>query len=99
MLTSDLEGFGLVLVEAMAYGVVPIAYGSYLAVRDIIDDGANGLITPAPYSEDATVAAMRSLMDDEPRRLRMSAVAQEKSKSFALERILRRWSDLLSRRE
>lgn len=96
MLTSDLEGFGLVLVEAMAYGVVPVVYGSYLSVRDIIDDGANGLITPVPYSEDATVAAMRMLMDDESRRVRLSVAAQEKSKSFALERILRQWSDLLS---
>ena len=39
LLTSDFEGFGLVIVEGMAFGVVPFVYGSYPAVYDIIDDG------------------------------------------------------------
>ena len=64
MLTSDLEGFGLVLIEAMSYGVVPIVYGSYESVYDIIDDNVNGFITPVPYSNTFTTEKLRLLMDN-----------------------------------
>ena len=50
LLTSDLEGFGLVVIESMSYGVVPVVYGSYEAIYDIIDNGKSGLITPIPYN-------------------------------------------------
>lgn len=46
MLTSEYEGFGLVLVEGMSFGVVPAVYGSYSAVYDIVYDGVNGIIFP-----------------------------------------------------
>ena len=46
MLTSEFEGFPLVLAECMSFGVVPVVYGSYSAVYDIIDDDVNGLIIP-----------------------------------------------------
>ena len=36
MLTSDFEGFPLVLAECMSFGVVPVVYNSYAAVGDII---------------------------------------------------------------
>jgi len=95
MLTSDLEGFGLVLVEAMAYGVVPIVYGSYVSLFDIIDNGTNGIITPTPYSQDGTIAAMRKLMDNPELLATMSAAAIEKSMQFNLESIVKQWEELL----
>ena len=36
---SRREGWGLVLVEAMANGCVPVAFDSYGSVHDIIEDG------------------------------------------------------------
>lgn len=45
MLTSDFEGFPLVLAEAMSCGVVPVVYNSYAAVKDIIDNKVDGMIT------------------------------------------------------
>lgn len=44
MLTSEYEGFPLVIAECMSFGVVPIVYGSYSAVYDIIENGKNGAI-------------------------------------------------------
>lgn len=38
-LTSDFEGWGMVLTEAMTFGAVPVAFNSYAAITDIIDDG------------------------------------------------------------
>jgi glycosyltransferase involved in cell wall biosynthesis len=94
MLTSDLEGFGLVIVEAMSYGVVPIVYGSYVSVYDIIDSGRTGIITPMPYSQDATVAALCRLMDDEAYRKRMSVAAQRDSQRFELSSVVNQWEEL-----
>ena len=96
MLTSDLEGFGLVIVEAMSYGVVPIVYGSYVSVYDIIDSDVNGIITPIPYSQEKTVAALEKLMDNPEKRKKMSVLAREKSKNFELLVVLAQWKNVLS---
>lgn len=50
-MTSNFEGFGMVLVEAMQYGCVPFAFDTFTALHDIIDDGVNGFIIP-PFDED-----------------------------------------------
>jgi glycosyltransferase involved in cell wall biosynthesis len=96
MLTSDLEGFGLVLVEAMCYGVVPIVYGSYVTVHDIVDDGKTGIITPMPYDQQTTIQAMRRLMDDDALRQRMSLAAQESSRRFELTAVVDKWERLFN---
>jgi glycosyltransferase involved in cell wall biosynthesis len=96
MLTSDLEGFGLVIVESMAYGVVPIVYGSYEAVFDIIDDGENGFITPKPFDEDFTVQKMKKLMTDDSFCLEMGKNAMEKSKQFSIEAVISKWYNILT---
>lgn len=57
-MTSTFEGFGLVLVEAMQHGCVPIAFDSYPAVRDIISHGENGILIPPFQEEDYSNAIM-----------------------------------------
>lgn len=94
MLTSDLEGFGLVIVEGMSYGVVPVVYGSYAAVYDIITDGVDGYITPMPYSREETVSRLRAIMDDPDRARSMAEAARDKSRQFSLPAILAQWEQL-----
>jgi glycosyltransferase involved in cell wall biosynthesis len=94
MLTSDLEGFGLVIVESMAYGVVPIVYGSYEAVYDIIDNDVNGFITPQPYSNERTVEKLKELMTDETKRNSMAKAAMDKSSKFSLDSVIAQWYQL-----
>lgn len=57
MLTSEYEGFGLVVVEAMSFGVIPVVYGSYSAVYDIISDGVDGVILP--YNKKGMIQNLR----------------------------------------
>lgn len=44
MLTSDFEGLGLVILEALAKQCVPIAFNCYSALNEIIIDNVNGII-------------------------------------------------------
>ena len=44
LLTSHSEGFGLVLLEAMAHGCIPIAYDVPYGPADIIENGVNGFL-------------------------------------------------------
>ncbi|MFI3293150.1 MAG: glycosyltransferase [Rikenellaceae bacterium] len=95
MLTSDLEGFGLVIVEGMSYGVVPVVYGSTPSFFDIIDHEKSGFITDAPYSHAQNVSMLRSLIDDPKILSTMSIEAQNRSKSFLLGRVIDQWNQLL----
>ena len=72
LLTSDLEGFGLVVIESMSYGVVPVVYGSYEAIYDIIDNGKSGLITPIPYNSQKTIDCISLLIENEELRKKMA---------------------------
>lgn len=96
MLTSDLEGFGLVVVESMAYGAVPIVYGSYEAVNDIIDDGKDGFITSKPYNKESTIQRMRTLMDNTSLCLHMGYEAIKKSKHFTMDSVIQQWYEVFN---
>lgn len=97
MLTSDLEGFGLVVTESMSFGCVPIVYGSYAAIYDIIDQGECGFITPKPYSKEITAEKLEWLMNHERERKTMATAAMKKAKQFSLDEIVIKWYKLLSK--
>lgn len=43
-LTSDFEGYGMVIVEAQARGVIPVSFKCYSAINEVIDDGTSGIL-------------------------------------------------------
>lgn len=51
LFTSKMEGFGMVLLEAMSFGVPCISYDCASGPRDMIKDGINGYLIP-PGQED-----------------------------------------------
>ena len=93
-LTSAFEGFVLVLVEAMAYGCVPMAFNSFETASDIIDDGVNGLLIP-PFNIKEYAEKLIEMIDDEEKRSQMAKKAVEKSKNFDLDKIADKWVDML----
>ena len=88
ILTSEYEGFPLVIPEGMAWGVVPCVYGSYSAVYDIVKDDVNGIIIEPQKDEfDAENMAERMslLMCDNVRLKLMAKAAKQMSNQYSLD--------------
>jgi glycosyltransferase involved in cell wall biosynthesis len=92
-MTSSFEGFGIVLVEAMQYGLVPFAFNSYLSVTDIIDNQINGVLIP-PFDINKYVYELKQFMQDESMHIQFSEAAIKKSKEFSLDVIGNKWISL-----
>ncbi len=92
-LTSNCEGFGMVLVEAQYRGCVPVAYDSFGSLEDIIDDGDNG-VRIAPFDKSAYISALKRLMDDVALRQRMSERAEQTCRKFDVKVVANKWLEL-----
>ena len=98
ILTSEYEGFPLVLAECMSFGVIPAVYNSYSAVRDIIDNGKDGIVIPYHkdgYKADEAADMLAIIMKDEDKREHMALAAIEKSKEYSVEKIYGEWEKVL----
>lgn len=94
LLTSDFEGFPLVLAECMSFGVIPVVYNSYSAVCDIIDDGKDGIVLPYHkngYQAEKAAGMIVNIMKDDGKREQMALAAIKKSKEYSVEKIFSEW--------
>lgn len=99
ILTSEFEGFPLVLAECMSFGVIPVVYGSFSAVYDIIENGKNGISIPKTregFSTKLMAEKMKELMNDRKRLNQMAMNAIEKSKEYSIDKIYEQWNSLFS---
>jgi glycosyltransferase involved in cell wall biosynthesis len=74
LLPSLFEGTPLTLIQAMMSGL-PIVTTNVCGMKDVIEDGKTGLLTPV-RSPDAIVAAIERLIGDRPLRERLGRLAQ-----------------------
>lgn len=94
LMTSFKESFGIVLIEAMAYGLPCIAFDSAQGAREIIDSGETGYLVP---NRDVTlmVEKIKMVIDDETLRMRMGKAGKEKSNLYSGEKIKGSWYNLM----
>jgi glycosyltransferase involved in cell wall biosynthesis len=92
------EGFGLVLLEAMAFGV-PIVAAAAAGPMEILEQGKYGLVADVGSSESLT-AAVRKLATNSRLRAEMGERALERSKQFdraiMVEKTIALYRELLS---
>ena len=96
MLTSEYEGFPLVLAECMSFGVVPAVYGSYSAVYDIVNDGVNGIVFPYQkevFSAEKAAIQLQKIMHNDAVYNDMAEKAIETSKRYSVDEIYRSWEE------
>ena len=94
MLTSNSEGFGMVLNEAACFGVPSVC--NYIpGIEDIIIDGENGYITE---QDDLVSMATKvsSILKDQTLHNRLSVNARKDAKSFDAKHIGDKWRYLIN---
>ena len=99
LLTSDFEGFPLVLAECMSFGVIPAVYNSYSAVCDIIDDGKDGIVLSYHkngYQAEEAAGMIANIMKDDGKREQMALFAIKKSKEYSVEKIYSEWESVFN---
>jgi glycosyltransferase involved in cell wall biosynthesis len=74
---NRLEGFGLVVAEAMAAGL-PVVIADMPGVREVIEPGKQGLLVE-PLIQRDLVEKLTSLLDDAPLRHRMALAARARA--------------------
>lgn len=94
-LTSNYEGWGMVLTEAMQCGTVPIAFESFASATDIIHNGQDGMLV-TPFSLKQYEKVLRKLMDSPTLLHQMSEKAKQTVKRFDVGVIVDQWENLFN---
>ena len=92
-MTSNYEGWGMVLTEAMQCGAVPIAFQSFASVTDIITHEANGILVP-PFDMNRYARELSSLMTDTDKRTRLAHQAMHDVNRFSVANVVDQWEAL-----
>lgn len=95
VMSSNYEGFPMVMIEAMACGLPVVSYDFKCGPKDIIDEGSNGLLV-RERDIDGLASAMMKLMSDEQLRQRMSENAKKVVETYSEENVMRQWLDLFA---
>ena len=90
---STHECFPMTLVEAQQLACVPIAFDSFDAVHDIIDDNETGMLIQ-PFDEKQYSQSMEKLMSDDKRRVDMAVNAYHSVTKFRSDLIAAQWLEL-----
>lgn len=93
VMTSNYEGFGMVLVEAMSRGVPAVSFDCVCGPSDIISHGKNGLLVTNGDIE-ALAEAMKRIMLDGEYRKQLSLEAVKVVDKYSEEMVMHRWHDL-----
>jgi glycosyltransferase involved in cell wall biosynthesis len=92
-LPSRFEGFGLVIIEAMACGVPIVAFDCENGPRNIITNNQNGILVP-PFNVNEYAESLLRLMRDDQLRAQMGNRAFESSRRYSIEDIALQWKGL-----
>ena len=94
VLTSDMEGLPMTLLEGKSHGLPLVAFDIMTGPSDIIDSGVNGYLIE-PFDLDAMAAKLAELMDNDTLRQTFSANAPMGMEKFSKSVILQTWEKLL----
>lgn len=93
--SSRFEGFGMVLIEAMACGLPVVSFDCPCGPKDIVRHDEDGMLVPS-CNADSLADAMHRLMSDDDLRKDMASKAIINVRRFQLNEIAQRWKTLFN---
>lgn len=94
-LTSSFEGLPMSLIEGQQFGVIPIAFDSFSAIKDIINDGDTGFSVPA-FNMHEYARILEQIMKDKSLQTKIQKSCLANSKKFNLSVIGEQWIELFN---
>lgn len=93
VMSSRFEGFGMVLIEAMACGVPCISFDCPHGPSYIIEDGEDGILVENGNVEQLA-EAISTLITDTDKRVAMGKAAKQNVLRYSQENIMKQWESL-----
>lgn len=84
----------------MNFQTIMVVYDSFSAVRDIIEQGKDGIIVPkgnGTFSTEEMAKGIEKVLTNEEETHRMALAAIEKSKQYSLDHIVNQWMGWLEK--
>jgi len=94
VLSSRYEGWGIVLMEAMAAGLPVVSFDCRFGPRDMITHGEDGLLVPNG-NVTALAATLSHLLRDETLRRKLGTSAATSAKRFSSETVMASWDEVI----
>ena len=96
VMSSNYEGFPMVMIEAMACGLPAVSFDFKCGPKDIIRHGENGLLVKNGDIQ-GLAEAMMKLMEDEALKRKMSMEARKITETYSEEVVMKQWMELFER--
>lgn len=89
VIPSEFEGFGMVLVEALAHGLPSIGFADCNGPNEIIRDGKEGVLVKDVQSLSEAILEFLSTIE------RPRLLATERAKDYSIDKFFKQWEEML----